>query len=187
MGPFGSFGRRRPRLPMPPYPTTPPRTRADLPSTGPGAIASGLARGVALAVDLILLGLILSATVLSGDVHTKGKTQTLNVPVSHAIIVWAVTAVYLGLFVMLRGTTIGGALMGVKVVRYLDGAAVPPYQAFVRAVIATLPELISIAVPSSVGAYIGFLQLAVWLSIFFDPLLRSIYDKAAGTIVLRTR
>jgi uncharacterized RDD family membrane protein YckC len=179
----GGWDQSRPFI----YPPIPPRTRDELPPTGHGAIAPPIKRAVALIIDYILVTSILYGPVIAPHVKTKNKQLTLNLPVSAEIILWAVPVVYAAICIAFRGQTIGGWIMAVRVVRYVDGGPVAPYQALIRALLPALPSLVASGLPSSIGGVVQLLQIVIYLSIFFDPLQRGFHDKASGTIVIRSR
>jgi uncharacterized RDD family membrane protein YckC len=78
-------------------------------------------------------------------------------------------AVYAACLWRLRGTTIGGIILGLKVVR-LDDRPMDWTTAVVRALACFL---------SLVVVFLGF----IWVA--FDPEKQSWHDKIAGTIVVR--
>jgi uncharacterized RDD family membrane protein YckC len=175
--------------PTPPfeYPGLPPKSRDELPAIGRGSPAPILRRAGGLILDNILIFAILVPTLVSPHVKTKGKTTTLHLPLSTSLILWAVPVLYTSICIAFRGQTVGSWLMGVKIIRYIDGGPVQPYQSLIRALIPALPVLIAYAVPSGLGELLQLVPVLIYLSAMFDPLLRSYHDKAAGTIVLRTR
>ena len=173
---------------MPPYPVTPPATRQDLPESGAGSLASAGTRAVALFIDNILVWVVLYAVWLNKYIAVKGnKTTVKDLPTSAAIVLWAVPVAYAAVCIMFRGTTIAGGLLHLRVVRYVDGGAVAPYQALIRALLPALPAIVALALPGALATLVSALQIVVYVSILFDPLFRGFADKAAGTIVLRTR
>ncbi|HEX9474025.1 MAG TPA: RDD family protein [Steroidobacteraceae bacterium] len=109
-------------------------------------------RAVALLLDLILVGIMCSIVGL----HT------------HAVLL--LLATYGAVMWKLRGTTIGGIVCNLRVVR-LDGRQIDWPTAIVRA----LGCFLSAAV-----AGLGF----IW--VVFDPERQSWHDKIAGTVVVRT-
>jgi uncharacterized RDD family membrane protein YckC len=109
-------------------------------------------RLAALFLDVVLVGIVLSLA------HNSGKLELLGL------------AVYGAMMWKLRGTTIGGIICGLKVVR-LDGRPIDWPVATVRA----LGCFLSLAI-----AGLGFL----W--IVFDAGKQAWHDKIAGTAVVRT-
>ena len=109
-------------------------------------------RAVALLLDLILVGIMCSVV----GFHSHGVLLLLA---TYGAVMWK-----------LRGTTIGGIVCNLRVVR-LDGRAIDWPTAIVRA----LGCFLSAAV-----AGLGF----IW--VVFDPERQSWHDKIAGTVVVRT-
>jgi uncharacterized RDD family membrane protein YckC len=169
------------------YPGIPPKTRDDLPAIGRGSPAPVLRRACALLLDWMLIYAILTPTIVSPHVKTKGKTVSFHLPLSAELILWAVPVIYSALCIAFKGQTVGGWLLGVKVIRYMDGGPVQPYQSLIRALVPSLPVLVASALPAGLGGLVQFLEPVIYLSAVIDPLWRGFHDKAAGTIVLRTR
>ncbi len=150
---------------MPPPPPPPPAdagAAAAVPGTGAPAAAELLSataypragfwiRMVALLIDLILVGVALSLL----DHFTQA---TLVVLATYGAIMWK-----------MKGTTIGGIVFDLKVVR-LDGRPVDWSTAIVRALGCFL---------SLVVACLGF----IWIA--FDREHQAWHDKIAGTVVVR--
>lgn len=115
-------------------------------------------RFAALLIDLVLMGLITSLFVRV-DFNDPQQMQHFNYI---SVIVWyVITVVMVGLF----GFTAGKLLLGLQVVR-VDGAGmVNPLRAMVRTL------LLAVIVPAALAD--------------FDN--RGLHDKAAGTVVVRTR
>jgi len=109
-------------------------------------------RALALLLDLILIGIMCSIVGL----HSHGVLVLLA---AYGAVMWK-----------LRGTTIGGIICNLRVVR-LDGRAIDWPTAIVRALGCFL---------SAVVAGLGF----IW--VVFDPERQSWHDKIAGTVVVRT-
>jgi len=128
-----------------PPPVTPPISAATLPRAG------FWIRLVALLLDVVVLGIV--AALLTGG----GKLALLGLA-AYAAVLWR-----------LKGTTIGGVICGLKVVR-LDDRPIDWGTAIVR----TLGCFLSLAV---VG--LGFIWVAV------DDQQQSWHDKIAGTTVVR--
>jgi uncharacterized RDD family membrane protein YckC len=152
----------------PPMPAAEPMGEArfasapSAPSYEPGDLrafprASFLDRLAALAVDLILVGIMTRVLVSSG--------QRFDDEPYFPILLFA----YCLLFWAWQGTTLGGIICKLRIVR-ADGKRVEFVDAFVRALGAVL----------SVAAFgIGFL----W--ILRDPLQQAWHDKIAGTVVVK--
>ena len=90
----------------------------------------------------------------------------------------AARAVYDAVLVAWRGQTLGKLALGLKVVRS-DGGRIEWWQAGIRAVIPQLAWLVP---------YVGIgLVLAVYLTAMIDPFRRGLHDRAAGSVVVRSR
>jgi hypothetical protein len=135
-----------PAFAAPAAPSAPP-----LISAATGTRAGFIIRSAALLLDFILLGMVLSF------MSAGGKFFLLAVA-SYGAVMWK-----------LKGTTIGGVVCGLKVVR-LDDREIDWATAIVRA----LGCFLSMAV-----AGLGFLWVAI------DDEKQSWHDKIAGTTVLR--
>ncbi|WAL64765.1 RDD family protein [Amycolatopsis cynarae] len=112
----------------------PPRWRGErlgLPEEGPGSVAGGGSRLLALVIDLVLASLVTSLF-LRPNLQDTAAMQTYNL---WSVVVWAViTAVPVAFF----GFTPGMAVTGIRVGR-LDGVSlVGPWRATVRAVLTFL-------------------------------------------------
>jgi uncharacterized RDD family membrane protein YckC len=105
----------------------------------------------ALVLDGVLVGVVLSLVSGSGD---------------HVLLA---LAVYGCVMWVLKGTTIGGSVLGLQVVR-LDGKAIDWGTGIVRA----LGCFLSLAV-----LFLGF----IWIAI--DPERQAWHDRIAGTVVVR--
>jgi uncharacterized RDD family membrane protein YckC len=130
---------------------------ADMAAADPIAAASTMARAgfwirmAALAIDAVLVGVVLSAF---GD-----SDQTfLLVIAAYGAVMWK-----------LKGTTVGGIVCGLQVVR-LDGRAIDWPTAMVRAL----------------GCFLSLIVVGLgFLWIVFDDGKQSWHDKIAGTAVVR--
>lgn len=135
-----------------------PGQRLGLPESGPGSVAGRGVRVLALFIDLALMGLVTSLFVRV-DLQQPEVMQRYNYV---AVAVWfVITVVMVGLF----GFTAGKLLFGIRVVRLDGGPMVGP----LRAVARTL--LIAVILPAALS----------------DLDSRGLHDKAAGTVVVRTR
>ena len=92
-----------------------------------------------------------------------------------------VSALYEVLLLAYRGATLGKMAVGVKVVRLEDRTLPGLQRAATRWVIPAVPGIVP-----GIGI---FLTIIVFLSPFFDPTKRNRgwYDRAAGTMAVRTR
>jgi uncharacterized RDD family membrane protein YckC len=174
-----------------PYPTPPPTSRADLPTSGKGSLASVLQRVVARLLDLILLVVPLQIVAASaGLIHTNGNEATIDTPEWFLVLTVALPVVYEFLMTGWRGQTVGKMILRVRVVRYSDGGRATWQQSAFRALVPAVPQFLALMLPTSAEVFRFVLSLAgawIYISALFDALLRGIHDRAAGTIVLRTR
>ena len=160
----------------PAYPLTPPRARDDLPLVGAGSAAGIGARLAARVIDMILLSLPFAPF-----------TKIVNNQISPHWVAFGTivaTLVYDVVCVAGFGMTIGKRAFGIRVARYTDGGRPTPSQAALRAVVPSMPTFLAY-VPAI--DWIGIVSPLIYLSALVDPVRRGIHDKAAGTIVLRTR
>lgn len=155
----------------PPQPAEPPLVAKPAPAislpSAPHVSAVGLPRAGfwirtwALLIDVILVGIV-----CSGWLHVTHLTNEVSVDSPGML---PLTALYGALMWKLRGTTVGGIIFGLKVVR-LDDRPIDWATAIVRA----LGCFLSLAV-----AGLGFFWVA------FDSERQSWHDKIAGTVVVR--
>ena len=135
-----------------------PGERLGLPEHGPGSVAPRGVRLLALFIDLALSSLVTSLFA-EFDVDRPDVMRTFNYT---SVLVWfVITAV----MVAVSGFTAGKALLGLRVVR-LDGK---PMVGPLRAAARTL--LTALLLPAAIADADG----------------RGLHDKAAGTVVARTR
>jgi uncharacterized RDD family membrane protein YckC len=139
-------------------PPPPPPAPAQSPPSTPPATSAALARAgfwiriAALLLDALLVG------ILMGLLHHRFNLELL-VLAAYGAVMWK-----------LRGSTIGGIVFDLQVVR-LDGRDIDWATAIVRALACFL---------SLAAAGLGF----VWIA--FDPGRQAWHDKIAGTVVVRT-
>lgn len=132
-----------------PSETQPPPNQPSVPEAATFPRATFWPRMGALFVDLVLIAIILS--VINGD-------YLLVILAAYGAVMWK-----------LKGTTVGGVLLGLKVVR-TDGRPIDWPTAVIRALSCFL---------SLVFAFLGFF----W--IIFDEERQAWHDKIAGTVVVR--
>lgn len=166
-------------LPDPVAPRPVPKAE-DFPRTGPFSLAAPAPRFGARAVDLaIVFAPALVVVVLTS--RTVGSQLHLDVPIWLGMAVLVFGALYETLSVLVAQRTIGKALFGLRVVRYVDGARPTPAQALLRGL-----------VPWSVMALpIGAFSVAGVLAIYGTGVSGSLHrgwpDLAGGTLVLSSR
>jgi uncharacterized RDD family membrane protein YckC len=170
---------------------TPPASRADLPRVGADAPASIFQRLIARVLDLFLISLPMQAWAVSaGYVHTVGNQTRVDAPTWFLACALVVQVVYEVLLIGWRGQTLGKMALRIRAARYVDGGLPTWQQSAFRSLVPAVPQFVALVLPSSAGTLDVVLTVAllyVFGAALFDPLLRGIHDKAAGTIVLRTR
>jgi len=173
------------------YPSTPPRTRLDLPPAGPGSAASVLMRVGARLIDVVLLWIAPAVILLAPfvpDSTDKNATIDFATVDSWRIVIMVMTfPVVDAVMTTLTGRSPGKFLLGLRVVRYVDGRLAAPYQVVLRTAVVAIPFVAPLVLPSTIGQFVNLLSLVVLISIAIDPVGRGFQDKAGGTIVLRTR
>jgi len=142
-------------------------------------------------LDLILLLIPLQIVAGSaGLIHTKGGKTTIDTPSWFLVLSVVLPVLYEFLLTGWRGQTVGKMALRVRVVRYADGGRTTWQQSAFRALVPTVPQFLALMLPESAAVLrfvLALLGAWVYVSALFDPLLRGIHDRAAGTIVLRTR
>lgn len=157
-----------------------PTAPEDFPRSGPYALGAVWQRALARLFDLLVVALPLSVVLLATADLQEGQLVLDEVPG------WLIPAqiggqvVYETVLVALWGRTLGKALLGLRVTRFVDGRRPSWTQSAQRIV---LPAA-AWAVPVD-GAVL--LAGGVYLTSVFEPLRRGWHDRYAGTIVLRTR
>ena len=132
-----------------------PGRRFGFPEHGPGAVATTGSRFAALAVDL-LIGALIGALINNLLVDPDAAARTLATNGAFALQVIVLQS--------LTGQSLGMRLLGIRVARLADPAAVP--------------GLLPVAVRTA-------LLFLVVPAILLDRDGRGLHDKAGGTIVLR--
>ena len=173
-----------------PYPPYPPTEKSDLPAKGPGSPGVILPRVGARILD----GLIVSIPFLflsQQYIETRGTGDNQEIidnrPGWLLVLLVIVPMLYEFIFVTMWGQTLGKMALRLKIVRYQDGDRVQPYQAALRTIVPNAPSIIALALPLGLGQVLGLVGILIYLSALIDPIYRGIHDKAAATIVLRTK
>ena len=152
------------------YPTAPQQ----FPPSGPNSLASIGQRFVARLVDgIVLLGPFLLLVVPFSD------EDTLSNPTSVPMLVFLVAEVlYETLLTAWRGQTVGKATLGIRVARLVDGRTPTLSQSAIR-----------VLFPVAVGSIpvIGIFSLVIYLMAWASPIRQGWHDRAAGTVVVRTK
>ena len=167
-----------------PYPSEPPRARDELPPTGPGSVAKIGTRALARLIDYLIISLPLYIWLVEPHTTITDTQFKLDLPAWAQLTTVIVPVVYDFVMVAMFGASIGKIVTHLRVVRYIDGGRVAPYQAALRAAAPSVPSFLAYLPGLEL---IGVLAPLVYLSALFDPVYRGLHDKAAGTIVLRTR
>jgi uncharacterized RDD family membrane protein YckC len=173
------------------YPSLRPGSRADLPRAGRNAPASIFQRLIARFLDLFLISLPMQAWAVSaGYLHTADRQTRIDAPTWFLASALVVQVVYEVAFIGWRGQTLGKMALRIRAARYVDGGVPSWQQAAFRSLVPAALQFLALVLPESAGTLEVVLTVAllyVFAAALFDPLLRGLHDKAAGTIVLRTR
>jgi uncharacterized RDD family membrane protein YckC len=135
-----------------------PGQRLGLPETGQGSVASMGRRFIAFVLDCAVAGLVAAAFVRP-HLADPASMQAQNY---WGVVAWLLIA---AVGVSFFGTTVGTALLRIRVVRVDGKAMVGPVRAIPRAVLAAL-----------------ILPAAIW-----NVDHRGLHDRLVGTIVVNTR
>ncbi|HXH55920.1 RDD family protein [Iamia sp.] len=171
----------------PPTQATMPDGPESFPDTGVNSLASIGARWLARFIDTMVLGvpftigLTIVAVIVAGGAPDPETTMT-----SDSAMAWTwgaaigLALAYETLTVFLWGQTLGKLVLGVRVVRLANGRCPLWWEAALRV---TLPGAVAVIPhPLAKAAAIGLFGVAI-----FDPMRRSVSDRAAGTVVVRAR
>lgn len=165
-----------------------PRTPRAFPATGVNSLATVPRRWLARVVDAVLVGLpvlVVSSVVLvvqaAGD-PSSDPAEAVG-PTAQAV-TWAaavaVAVLYETVAITLWGQTLGKLLLGVRVARQVNGRCPLWWEAALRialpGVVATVPHPLA-----------KMAAMALYVAAMFDPLRRGVPDRAAGTVVVRSR
>lgn len=157
-----------------------PPSAEDFPASGPFSLAAPGPRFGARAVDLAVVALP-ALIVLAVSFRSVAGQWRFDPPVWLLGAAIAFGVLYEVLSVAVWSRTPGKALMGLKVVRFIDGQRPSPVQALLRALV---PWSV-LALPLGPFAFGGF--LLVYGSGVSGALHRGIPDQAGGTLVISTR
>jgi uncharacterized RDD family membrane protein YckC len=174
-----------------PYPAFPPTQRDELPSQGPGSPVPILLRIGGWIIDYVVISIVGYLFVAVGPLNVitpsgKNATPRLDGPAWAKVLLALIPVLFTFLFFLWRGETPGMMALRMRLCRYLDAGQPNAQQCLVRALLPWAPILIASAVPA-IGIIGELLTAAIYFSAAFDQLYRGLQDKAAGTIVLRTR
>jgi len=159
------------------------------PASGTNSLASIGSRWLARLIDLLVVGVpyvaVASVVVLiatSGD--SAGDDATAAADPRAQVLFWgpplALAVLYETICVTLWGQTLGKLALGVRVARVANGRCPLWWESAIRI---ALPSVVAV-VPHPLAKVVSIVLYAVAM---FDPLRRSIPDRAAGTVVVRAR
>lgn len=157
-----------------------PLTAEDFPRRGPFSLAAPGPRFGARAVDLALV-MSPAAVVVAVTARTVGGQVRLDIPVWLGPALIALGVAYEWLSVVVAQRTIGKALFGLRLVRYVDGGRPDAARALLRALLPWSVLALPLG-PFAVAAFLGIYGTGVGGSLH-----RGWPDAAAGTLVLSTR
>jgi uncharacterized RDD family membrane protein YckC len=189
--PDGDHGADRPAGRVLPYPAFPPTQRDELPASGPGSPVPILLRIGGWVIDFVLISVIDYLFVAIGPLNAvtpsgKNATPHLAGPAWAQVVLALIPVLFTFLFFVWRGVTPGMMALRMRLCRFSDAGQPNAQQCLIRALLPWAPILIVSLVP--VIGLLGEIATAViYFSAAFDQVYRGYQDKAAGTIVLRTR
>ena len=169
------------------YPFSPPRNRNDLPPVGVTAPGSILLRFAARLIDLLVTGLPLSIVVFVGYSEQVGNEFKIDQPGWLIVVGVLLPIVYELLTLTLYGRTLGKWACGLRVANFVSGDRLMPHQAAMRVLVPAVPASLSSLFTGTPATILSLIAIGIYLSSMADPIYRGLHDKAAGTIVLRTR
>jgi uncharacterized RDD family membrane protein YckC len=159
---------------------TVPSAPEDFPASGPNSLASIRQRVIARMVDVVI---VLAPVLVATSTYLEIDDGTVNVdaiPWWMVLVQFTVAVVYETVMLTLWGTTVGKWAVGIKVVRYADGARPDVGRATQRT---ALPNIfLLVALP-----FVAVMQWVVYGSSLSHPLRRGWHDRYAGTMVVRSR
>ena len=142
-----------------------------------GAAAEWWQRGLAVIIDVVLVGVVSSLFAGSSvERTTVGSTTTFHYRWGSAVLQLVLWTVYSGLLSGITGQTLGKRALGIKVVRLTDRAPIGPGLGLLRALVHALLWQVC-GIPGIVDSL-----WPIW-----DAQKQSLHDKVAGAIVVRAR
>lgn len=172
----------------PPSDTKMPVGPQSFPRTGVNSLATLGSRGVARTLDTLLIGIPYFGLVFFVMFLASGgdpaQAEASEPTTRSWVAVWgplaAVLVVYETIAVALWGQTIGKAIVGIRVARQVNGRCPLWWEAALRiglvAVVLVIPHQLALAVAMGLFTTAGF-----------DPMRRNLTDRAAGTVVVKSR
>jgi uncharacterized RDD family membrane protein YckC len=161
---------------LPSEPTDP----ESFPTTGPGSLASIGQRAIARIIDTALVAVPLSIVSIVWYTDRSDGELSIAAPIWVVALFFAIDLTYEVTMVHVWGRTLGKMLLGLRIVRLPDGDHPDWGQAGVRYLVPGVADAIPVW-------FSGLFAIGIYLTAMFDPVYRGVHDKAAGTLVLRTR
>jgi uncharacterized RDD family membrane protein YckC len=156
------------------------------PRTGVNSLATLGSRGLARAIDALLLGvpysLIVSLVflIIEGGDPAEPMEQTAQTYIAVLAPLLVIAVIYETVAITLWGQTLGKLAVGIRVARQVNGRCPLWWESALRiglpAVVAAIPLPFAVAV-----------AMGLYTTAGFDPMRRNITDRAAGTVVVRAR
>lgn len=167
--------------------TTMPEGPESFPARGVNSLASVGSRGLARLLDLAVLGVPLTvAYTIAALIASGGAPDPETTLASQSAYVWmwgsaiALAVVYETICVTLWGQTLGKLVVGVRVVRLANGRCPLWWESAIRI---ALPGAVAV-IPSPLAKAAA---VALYVVAVSDPIRRNVPDRAAGTVVVRSR
>lgn len=155
------------------------------PAAGVNSLAAIWTRALARSIDTLLV-MVPAMVVLMVVALVTGRTDAEDAAENTLLQAWVTGSVFLFSFlyetitVTLWGQTLGKFLFGIRVARLVNGRCPLWWEAGLRValpgVVAAVPH------PAALAASVAIYVVAV-----FDPMRRTLADRAAGTVVVRAR
>lgn len=151
------------------------------PTAGVNSLASVWVRAGARFIDTVLLAIpVALALTISVAASGTESTEEVTIPVWTIATWFGLTFLYETIGTTLWGQTIGKLICGVRVARIDNGRCPLWWQAGIR-----------VAIPGVVGSVAhplaSFVVMGLYVAAAFDALRRTVPDRAAGTVVVRSR
>ncbi|HEX8580716.1 MAG TPA: RDD family protein [Acidimicrobiales bacterium] len=145
--------------------------------TGPGAPAAIAQRAAARLFDVFLV-VFLPGSALVG-LFGERSGDDLRFPLWVLALSILLAAAYEIVLTATRGATLGKQLMGIRVVRHLDGGRPTWGMSAIRFLVPS--------VQYTTAPFFQLIALAIYLSAVLHPERRGLHDRASGTVVVRAR
>jgi uncharacterized RDD family membrane protein YckC len=154
----------------------------EFPERGPDSLASIPQRALARVLDTFVIALV-PLVVLWGTngIDVVDDNIAIDAPGWLPLAILAGSAAYEIALVTLRGQTVGKMILGIRVARAGHGGNPLPNQATVRWLVPNVAGVIPVAEIAAIAV------LVIYLSAAGHRLRQGFHDRAAGTVVVRTR